>query len=81
MLRVKTVAAMMAPPQGGIMKMKMMHAVRMELANYAAAAGKDKRRILGEFIAATGYHEKSAVRVLNRPPEPKSRQTHRRPSL
>lgn len=63
------------------MKMKMMHAVRMELANYAAAAGKDKRRILEEFIAATGYHEKSAVRVLNRPPEPKSRQTHRRPSL
>ena len=34
-------------------------------ARYAAAKGKDKRRILDEFIAATGYHEKSAIRVLN----------------
>ncbi|RNJ42598.1 hypothetical protein DNR46_27965 [Mesorhizobium japonicum] len=47
--------------------------MRMELANavrgpYAAAANKDKRRILEEFIAATGYHEKSAIRVLNSPP-------------
>ena len=33
------------------------------------------------FIAATGYHEKSAIRVLNTSPEPKRRQTRRRPSL
>ncbi|WP_197031588.1 hypothetical protein [Mesorhizobium ciceri] len=44
--------------------------MRKELANivrdrYAAATNKDKRRILEEFIAATGYHEKSAIRVLN----------------
>ncbi|MER9902735.1 hypothetical protein [Mesorhizobium sp. M0130] len=44
------------------MKTKMTHAMRMELANavrdrYAAAANKNKRRILEEFIAATGYHE------------------------
>src|SRR6185312_10321286 len=36
---------------------------------------------LEEFVAATGYHEKSAIRVLNASPEPKRRQTHRRPSL
>ena len=52
------------------MKTKMTHAMRMELANairgrYAAAASKDKRRILEEFIAATGYHDKSAIRILN----------------
>ena len=66
--------------------MKMTRAMRMELANairdrYAVAASKDKRRILEEFIAATGYHEKSAIRVLNSPSEPKSRQTRGRPSL
>ena len=65
---------------------KMTHAMRMELADairdrYAAAANKDKSRILEEFIAATGYHEKSAIRVLNASPEPKRRQTRRRPSL
>ena len=52
------------------MTLKMTHAMRMELADairdrYAAAATKDKSRILEEFIAATGYHEKSAIRVLN----------------
>ncbi|ESX09208.1 hypothetical protein [Mesorhizobium sp. LSJC264A00] len=68
------------------MKTKMTHAMRMELANavrdrYAAATTKDKRRILEEFIAATGYHEKSAIRVLNSHPEPKHRRTRQRPSL
>jgi hypothetical protein len=68
------------------MKTKMTHAMRVDFANairdrYAAAANKDKRRILEEFIAATGYHEKSAIRVLNSRPEPKSRQTRQRPSL
>ncbi|MDX8522732.1 hypothetical protein [Mesorhizobium dulcispinae] len=48
------------------MKTKMTHAMRMELANavrdrYAAAANKDKRRILEKFIAVTAYHEKSAT--------------------
>jgi hypothetical protein len=68
------------------MTLKMTHAMRMELAEairgrYTAAPNKDKRRILGEFVAATGYHEKSAIRVLNTPPEPKRRQTRQRPSL
>ena len=64
------------------MTLKMTHAMRMELADairdrYAAAATKDKSRTLEEFIAATGYHEKSAIRVLNTSPEPKRRQTRR----
>src|SRR6478735_831652 len=68
------------------MTTKMTHAMRRDFANairdrYAAAANKDKRRILEEFVAATGYHEKSAIRVLNASPEPKRRQTRRRLSL
>lgn len=35
---------------------------------FRASSGKAKRRILDEFIAATGYHEKSAIRVLNASP-------------
>ena len=67
------------------MTTKMTHAMRMDLAHairdrYAAAANKDKRRILEEFIAATGYHEKSAIRVLNSHPEPKCWQIRQRPS-
>lgn len=68
------------------MTLKMTHAMRMQLADairdrYAAAATKDKSRTLEEFIAATGYHEKSAIRVLNASPEPKRRQTRRHLSL
>jgi hypothetical protein len=68
------------------MKRKMAHATRTELANairgrYVVAAVKDKRRILEGFIAATGYHEKSAICVLNSPPDPRRRQIRQRPSL
>lgn len=68
------------------MDTKMTRAARAELANavrqrYASAAGKEKRRILDEFVAATGYHEKSAIRVLNSQPAPEHRQTRRRPPL
>jgi hypothetical protein len=48
---------------------------------YAAAPNRDKRRILEELVAATGYHEKSAIRVLNAPLKPKRRQTRQRASL
>jgi hypothetical protein len=49
------------------MASKMTHTVRAELAEamrrrYRAAAGKEKRRILDEFVVTTGYHEKSAIR-------------------
>ena len=48
---------------------------------YCAAGGAEKRRILDEFIAVTGYHEKSAIRVLNTEPTAKRRQIRNRPSL
>jgi hypothetical protein len=68
------------------MKTRMTHAARAELANairsrYGAATGNAKRRILDEFIAASGYHEKSAIRVLNGARTAKERQTRKRPSL
>ncbi|WP_416068543.1 hypothetical protein [Rhizobium sp. ZK1] len=56
----------------------MPRTMRMELAN---ATGKEKSRILEEFIAATGYHEKSAIRVLNHQPAPTSRQVRQRRPL
>ena len=68
------------------MKTEMRHAARAELADairdrYVAAAGKDKRRILEEFIAATGYHQKSAIGVLNSLQTPKRHQPPQRASL
>ena len=68
------------------MASKMTYEVRAELANvirgrYRSAKGSEKRRILGEFIATTWYHEKSAIRVLNASPAPKRRQTRQRPSI
>ena len=68
------------------MKSKMTHAARAELteairSRYSKSAGKTKRKILDEFVAATGYHEKSAIRVLNTVLAAKVRQTRRRPSL
>ena len=68
------------------MDTKMTHTARVELANairrrYGSAAGKEKSRILEEFVAATGYHEKSAIRVLNSQPVPKRQQIRHRPSL
>lgn len=65
---------------------KMTHTARAELTQvvrrrYCAATGAEKRKILGEFIAVTGYHEKSAIRVLNAEPTIKRQQTRNRPSL
>jgi len=74
------------PTLGSTMNTRMTHAARAELANairsrYGAATGNAKRRILEEFIAASGYHEKSAIRVLNETRTAKERQTRKRPSL
>jgi hypothetical protein len=65
---------------------KMTHSARAELTNavqrrYSAATGAEKRKILNEFIAVTGYHEKSAIRALNAEPTVKKRQTRVRTSL
>jgi hypothetical protein len=48
---------------------------------YAAAEAKEKRKILEQFIAATGYHEKSAIRILNSASTLKVRQSRQRASL
>ena len=65
---------------------KMTHTARAELTRvvrrrYYAATGTEKRKILDEFIAVTGYHEKSAIRALNTVPAAKAPQTRKRPSL
>ena len=67
------------------MNSKMTRTARAELAHgicrrYMSAAGNEKRGILAEFVAASGYHPKSAIRVLNMQSAPKHRQTRRRPS-
>jgi hypothetical protein len=68
------------------METKISLAARIELANavrrrYRIATGKEKRKILDEFIAVSGYHPKSAIRVLNAQAAPKPPQTRHRPSL
>lgn len=65
---------------------KMTHQSRAELANvirsrYRSATDGQKRKILNEFIAVTGYHEKSAIRVLNAKPRIKGHQSRKRVSL
>lgn len=68
------------------MHKSMTATARAELADairprYAASEAKDKRKILEQFIAATGYHEKSAIRILNSAPPLKLRQSRQRGSL
>jgi hypothetical protein len=62
------------------MSTKITHTARAELTNvvrrrYCSARGAEKRKILDEFVAVTGYHHKSAIRVLNAEPMAKRRQT------
>ena len=50
------------------MDTKMTHTTRAERPNairrrYRPASGKEKCRILDEFVATTGYHGKSTIRV------------------
>ena len=78
-------AAMMPPELGGYhdYETDACHARgtrQRDRDRHVAAADKDKRRILEEFVAATGYHEKSAIRVLNTPSQPTRRQTRQRPA-
>ena len=68
------------------MDTKMTHAARSELANairrrYWSATGRQKRKILDEFVATTGYHEKSAIRALNSDPASKEPSRRNRPSI
>lgn len=48
---------------------------------YRRAARKEKKRILDEFCAATGYHRKYAIQVLRRPPRPRPARRRGRPTL
>ncbi len=36
---------------------------------YHAAHGTDRKRILDEFVASSGYHRKYALHLLNHPPK------------
>lgn len=36
---------------------------------YRAAHGTDRKRILDEFVASSGYHRKYAIQLLNHPPK------------
>lgn len=40
---------------------------------YLKADKKEKKQILDEFVAVTGYHRKHAIRILRRGPKPKRR--------
>ena len=62
---------------------RMTRGSRTELARtqrkrYLAATIKQKQAILKEFIAATGYHPKSAIRILNASPAEKPTRTRLR---
>ncbi len=49
---------------------------------YQAALDRDeKRRMLAEFVATTGYHPKSALRLLNQPAAPAKLRHRNRPRL
>jgi anti-anti-sigma factor len=50
-------------------------------ARYRRAPKKEKKRMLDEFCAATGYHRKYAIQVLRRPPRPRPPRRRGRPIL
>jgi len=54
---------------------------KMTLTARAELTSVVRRRYLDEFIAVTGYHNKSAIRALNAEPAIKRRQIQARPSL
>jgi len=48
---------------------------------YWSASKAQKKRILDEFVASTGYHRKYAIHLLRNPPPPRRRQPrHRKPT-
>ena len=46
---------------------------------YAKAQGREKERVLDEFVASTGYHRKYAIHLLHHPPGERRRQKRRKP--
>src|ERR1035438_9325718 len=69
------------------MESKITLSARIELTlairdRYRNAAGEAKHQILTEFVAVSGYHPKSAIRILNRRDDgPRRQQTRDRPRL
>jgi hypothetical protein len=69
------------------MDTKITLSARIELTRairdrYRAAAGKAKHQILTEFVAVSGYHPKSAIRILNQEEDsPRRPRTRQRPRL
>ncbi len=69
------------------MDTKITLSARIELTRairdrYRAAAGKAKHQILTEFVAVSGYHPKSAIRILNQDEDsPRRPRTRQRPRL
>ncbi len=69
------------------METKITLSARVELARavrlrYRDASGETKHQILAEFIAVSGYHPKSAIRILNRDEEvPRRPAPRKRPRL
>ena len=60
-------------------RQELVQAVR---ARYAAGSRETKSRILQEFASASGYHRKSAIRILNGAAYPEEHQRgHRRPRI
>src|SRR3972149_5362869 len=47
--------------------------------HYLAASRSEKSRILAEFCRVTGYHRKSAIRLLHHAPPPRPRPPPARP--
>ena len=52
----------MAKRLSGLARRELIVAVR---GRYSTSAPSVKREILREFVAITGYHRKSAIRILN----------------
>lgn len=57
---------------------EVMEAVRPR---YVKAKSMEKSRILDEFVAITGYHRKSAIRLLNHGRKPRSWDKRGRPRI
>jgi hypothetical protein len=59
---VTILEAVMAKRLSGLARRELIVAVR---GRYSTSAPSVKREILREFVAITGYHRKSAIRILN----------------
>src|SRR5690606_24652601 len=71
---------------GGTMAKKVTKRTRLELVEavaerYRSGSRPEKRQILGEFVAVTGYHRKHAIRLLNAADGPRMPRREVRPRV